>query len=235
MKLNTLQNPVIPETVDSSNQPLTTGEEMRLSHLEKLITDSMQNVGRSLFDMGKALAEIRDDRLYRATGDSFEVYVFRRFEMSRSRAYQLISANDIRTSLAGVLDVKTETVAREIARVPKGERKSVAKALAKLEKEKPITQTVAKEIVDEIKQPPEGGLVNKALAKKAEEKANVHARGHVGPAKTKDILKPNADVLTRPEVQKMITDWWEANRAGLVIYANTPAEKIVQQIIALFA
>ncbi len=47
---------------------------------------------RAFFEMGKALAELRDRRLYRSTHSTFEEYCKDRFGYNRPRSYQLIDA-----------------------------------------------------------------------------------------------------------------------------------------------
>ncbi len=54
-------------------------------HLER-------KVERAFFEAGKALAELRDRRLYRSTHGTFEEYCKDRFGYNRSRFYQLIDA-----------------------------------------------------------------------------------------------------------------------------------------------
>ena len=62
---------------------LTENEAKRLAELESQIE-------RSNADRGRALREIRDGYLYRATHPNFEMYLKERWGMSRARAYQLI-------------------------------------------------------------------------------------------------------------------------------------------------
>lgn len=47
---------------------------------------------KSFADVGQALAEIRDSRLYMLSHTTFEDYCAQRWDMSRSRAYQLVEA-----------------------------------------------------------------------------------------------------------------------------------------------
>jgi hypothetical protein len=66
---------------------LTDAEAKRLDELEVQIS-------RSRLNQGRALREIRDSRLYRAKYPTFEAYLKEVWEMSRSRAYQLIDFAD---------------------------------------------------------------------------------------------------------------------------------------------
>jgi hypothetical protein len=70
----------------------------------------------SYAEVGTALTEIRDRRLYRATHETFEAYLHERWSMSRPRAYQLIEA----AATVGVLSTnvdtpRSEAVVRELA------------------------------------------------------------------------------------------------------------------------
>ncbi|RCJ38650.1 hypothetical protein A6770_39695 [Nostoc minutum NIES-26] len=64
---------------------LTEDEQRDRLHLER-------KVERAFFEAGKALAELRDRRLYRSTHSTFEEYCKDRFGYNRSRSYQLIDA-----------------------------------------------------------------------------------------------------------------------------------------------
>ncbi|MBD2168867.1 hypothetical protein H6G04_31305 [Calothrix membranacea FACHB-236] len=64
---------------------LTPEEQSDRLHLER-------KVERAFFEAGKALAELRDRRLYRSTHRTFEEYCKDRFGYNRSRSYQLIDA-----------------------------------------------------------------------------------------------------------------------------------------------
>ena len=63
-------------------------EAHRLAACEATITQGLQ----TFYDVGTALLEIRDSRLYRAEHPTFEAYCRERWGMERRRAYQLIEA-----------------------------------------------------------------------------------------------------------------------------------------------
>lgn len=98
----------------------------RLAVLEETVAAGMQ----TFVEVGTALAEIRDSRLYRAEHATFEDYCERRWSLRRSRAYQLIDA------AAVVVSTMVDTVpelpapanerqARELARVEPERRAEV--------------------------------------------------------------------------------------------------------------
>jgi hypothetical protein len=64
---------------------LTEAEERDRLHLER-------RVERAFFEAGKALAELRDRRLYRSTHKTFEEYCRDRFGHSRRQSYLLMDA-----------------------------------------------------------------------------------------------------------------------------------------------
>jgi hypothetical protein len=78
-------------------------------------------------DVGTALAEIRDDRLYRAEHGTFEDYCRERWGFSDSRARQMIAAAQTVTNVtvAGLPAPANEGQARELARVPADRRAEV--------------------------------------------------------------------------------------------------------------
>src|ERR1051325_548653 len=68
--------------------PLSEGEVVQLQECEKVIEKGYQSV----FQMGMALVEIRDSRLYRETHRTFDDYCRTRWEMSRIHAYRMLAA-----------------------------------------------------------------------------------------------------------------------------------------------
>ena len=67
--------------------------------------------------MGTAIAEIRDNKLYRATHNTLEAYLLDRWEISRSRGYQLIDAARVSTIVdtVGLPAPTNEAQARELS------------------------------------------------------------------------------------------------------------------------
>jgi len=81
----------------------------RLTTLEMLI----ESERRCFYKVGKALREIRDERLYRELlFDSFEQYVKKRWEMGRSQAYRLIEAARVIDNLSPLGEVLPENEAQ---------------------------------------------------------------------------------------------------------------------------
>jgi N6-adenosine-specific RNA methylase IME4 len=83
--------------------------------------------GRQAFvDVGNALAEIRDRLLYRETHATFEAYCKERWGLGKSYVYYQIAAAEVATELSTIVDVPTESVARELVALSHDERLGVA-------------------------------------------------------------------------------------------------------------
>ncbi len=67
----------------------------RLHSLEAIIQVNL----RGFLEVGKALLEVRDDKLYRESHATFEAWCGERFRIGRRRAYELIAAVQVQDSL----------------------------------------------------------------------------------------------------------------------------------------
>lgn len=94
---------------------------LRLSKLEDVIERHL--IG--FIEVGKALTEIRDDKLYRLTHPTFEEWAKGRFNISRRRAYELMTATAVQDQLvrhgAQILPAN-ERQSRALSSVPEGRR-----------------------------------------------------------------------------------------------------------------
>jgi len=102
---------------------LTTQETVRLAELESIIENNFAL-------MGKALFEIRESRLYKATHGTFEGYCQERFDMSRKYINKQIQAAVVIENLTpmGVIPIN-ERQARPLAKLP-AEQQPVAWGMA---------------------------------------------------------------------------------------------------------
>jgi hypothetical protein len=74
----------------------------RLTHLENIIAGNQYR----FYEIGKALKEIRDSRLYKLTlFETFEAYARARWDIGRSQAYRLISACSVISNLSPIGDI----------------------------------------------------------------------------------------------------------------------------------
>lgn len=94
---------------------LTASERRRLAELEAVVKDGLPVFLR----VGAALAEIHGRKLYRASHRSFEAYLAERFQMSRPRAHELITASKVAEAIAGAGEAPraSERALREVAPV----------------------------------------------------------------------------------------------------------------------
>jgi hypothetical protein len=106
---------------------LTQADTERLKELESVIAR-----GRKTFiEVGYALAEIRDRRLYRQTHPTFEAYCAEQWGWTRQRSYQLMNAATVVKLLPAGMStrVDNEATARELAKLEPKEREKVLQAI----------------------------------------------------------------------------------------------------------
>jgi hypothetical protein len=82
----------------------------RLHELETIIERGLQTFA----EVGAALLEIRDERLYRTTHRTFEAYLRERWDISRSYAHRTIQAAEVVRMLPVGNVPSSEAVAREL-------------------------------------------------------------------------------------------------------------------------
>jgi len=89
-------------------------DQARLAELEAVVDRGLQ----TFYEVGSALLEIREQRLYRQSHKTFEWYCRERFGFSDSRGRQLIAAARTVTAVTeqGLPAPRTEREARELAR-----------------------------------------------------------------------------------------------------------------------
>lgn len=140
---------------------LSTREEQRLAELEQIIKDNF----RGFVAVGQALAEIREQRLYRQTHSLFEDYCRDLWEMSHQRAFQLEASAKVIDNLATIVATSdgteieilpaNEAQARELARLQPDEQVMVWSDLLMVAREQsaergkqiPITAKAVKKAV----------------------------------------------------------------------------------------
>jgi hypothetical protein len=92
--------------------PLTTDETRRFKCCERTIERGLE----AFYEVGNALAEIRELRLYRIAYPSFEIYCRERWKMSRFYAHRLIDAAQVVENLLPIGNIpSSESQARELA------------------------------------------------------------------------------------------------------------------------
>jgi len=108
---------------------LSVNARQRLEACEAVIDQGL----RTFFEVGKALTEIRDDRLYQENYQSFEGYCLERWNISRPHAYRLIDAAEVVQNLSPIGDIPLhESQLRPLKGLsPEQQRDIWAKATAK--------------------------------------------------------------------------------------------------------
>jgi len=131
-----------------SEQQLTAVEQSALRDLEATIQRGLD----TFVEVGNALMEIRDKRLYRAEFSSFETYCNTRWEFSKRRANQLIGAAQVIHALGTIVPTfpQNESQARPLTKLPP-ERRAEAwqKAVATAQGE--VTAEHVQKVVDEMR------------------------------------------------------------------------------------
>jgi hypothetical protein len=140
---------------------LIPAERRRLADLEQAVERGLQ----TFHEVGSALLEIRDERLYRETHKTFEDYCRERFGFSGSRGRQLIAATRTVTAVTerGLPAPKSEREARELARQLRAEADRLdggrkAESLATLERASALIRQGDEQLrlaIAELDDPPE--------------------------------------------------------------------------------
>jgi hypothetical protein len=105
---------------ESVLSPIALDESKRLIALEKIIAAGQQ----TFIEVGIALAEIRDSRLYRCDFKTFEEYCIHKWGWTKQHCYRLIECAPIAKSNPQVTSINQ---ARELAKIPKEKRETVIK------------------------------------------------------------------------------------------------------------
>ncbi len=81
--------------------PMSTHEQRRFEECEQIITEGLH----TFMEVGQALAEIRNRRLYREDFKTFEAYAQQRWGIKRQRAYELMGASEVARNLSEFSDI----------------------------------------------------------------------------------------------------------------------------------
>lgn len=104
--------------MEENGTALTVTETAKLENLEMVISNGLQ----SFVDVGRALMEIRDSRLYRNGFETFEDYCQSRWSIERRRAYQFIDAAAVVKNFTHSEPPAIESHARALAALPDDEQ-----------------------------------------------------------------------------------------------------------------
>jgi hypothetical protein len=131
---------------------LTAKEKRELASLERVIERGVATFRQ----VGGALAEIRDQALYRETHGTFQAYCTERWGFERNRGYQLITGAQVVDRVMSTIGDKlpppaNEAQARELAKVEEDQQGAVWKEIIKKagKEGKPVTASMVAEFVHE--------------------------------------------------------------------------------------
>ncbi len=142
------ENPDVTAIVvhDEPNAALSVDERTDLQQLETVIQTGLQ----SFFEVGNALMEIRDKRLYRETHKTFEDYCNTRWQFSRTQAYRLIGAAQVVETLSPIGDIpENEAQARPLAQIAPERRAEVWQRAVATAPDGQVTAKHVQQVVDE--------------------------------------------------------------------------------------
>lgn len=150
--------------------PAVSGE---LAKLENVIASGLA----TFVDVGRALGDVRDLGLYREAGfDTFEAYARGRWELTRSRAYQMMDGARVAEAVSTNVDTArpaTEAVARELVPLLSEGDETVAEAWGRVlaQDERPTAKAARSILVAE------GYLPNtRANVTRATNRVELHGR-----------------------------------------------------------
>ncbi len=121
---------------------LTASESATLQDCEQRIERGL----KTFIEVGQALAEIRDSRLYKGTHDTFEAYCQERWQIDRTRAQNFITAArtvlEISNTHPDLPAPVKESQARALAAVPEPDRAEVWRETVERTEGKPTAAAV---------------------------------------------------------------------------------------------
>lgn len=139
-------------TVHTSTE-LAPGDAERLAELESTIDRGLT----TFVEVGAALAEIRERRLYRETHGTFEDYCRERWQMSRSYAHRIIESAqvvaNVQTLPIGNTAPATESQARPLAKLEPEQQREVWREAVETAPEGKVTAKHVSATVERITKP----------------------------------------------------------------------------------
>lgn len=123
------------------------------------LTEAETTIERGLntfVEVGNALAEIRDGKLYRQTYNTFEDYCQQRWNIERRRAYQLMEAASVVVNVQNFSQVvpSNDAQARPLARLQPTEQIAAWREAVETAPNGKVTAAHVERVVQEFRQPP---------------------------------------------------------------------------------
>jgi len=184
---------------------------------------------KTFIDVGQALAEIRDSRLYKGTHDTFEAYCRDRWKMTDGRARQLMIAAATATNVAvtGLPTPVNEGQARALAAVPEPERAEVWREATERTGGKPTAKVVT-EIARERTETP-GPVEPLSTASTGPGPSPAPAAAAPGPSQ-EPAGDPERHLHVVPTPEQVEAARMEEQRVQLVDRARRKAPRLVHEV-----
>lgn len=189
---------------------LSVPEHQRLDALEDVIEQ-----GRKAFiEVGNALTEIRDSRLYRQDYETFEDYCRDRWQMERAHAYRLIEASEVVQVLSPTGDMSLSLLG-PVTDIPAPKTERVARELAPLRQEPEVMREVWRESVEVSGGQPTATVVRDVREQVVAARAAV--REHIrNEAKEAVAAMEEATSHISPETRRLLTPEMMRQRGELM-------------------
>jgi len=138
-------------TAEGGEPPATRSAE-RLPYLESILEKGFVAV----FEVGAALEEIRDHKLFRTQFKTFGEYFENKWGWTRTRCYQLIAASQVRRNLSTRVDIThlSEPHCRVLSKLPAGDQIAAWTDAAKGASDGKVTPVQLKKAVATLRPPP---------------------------------------------------------------------------------
>ena len=229
-------------------QPISLAESGRLVELEKMIERGLQ----TFLEVGAALAEIRDAKLYRIEYSTFEAYCRDKWKISDRRARQLIDSVAIVESIgkSGTQVPVSEAQARPLAKLEPEQRSTAFARARELAKGKEPTRDQVIQAVSEALEKPETQFVQVYVSEPEPETPKVfqvHVSQsepqtpqvfHVSPKSCEEYVSEELDrvysravtmarhqQLDEKEVLSFVDNWLFAKRFAASLENSTDSQK----------
>jgi hypothetical protein len=129
------------------SEELTVIERNNLVELEQTIQKNLT----AFYEVGFALMQIRDNRLYREIYGTFEEYCKSKWDISRPRAYELMKAAEVKDNLSATADIP-ERHLRPLTRIKDpAEQREVYQRAVETAPDGKVTAKHVEETIKEVK------------------------------------------------------------------------------------
>ncbi len=157
---------------------LTATEVDRLAACEEVINQNL----KAFYNVGAALLEIRNSKLYRQEFKTFEDYCDSKWSMSKPQAYRLLDASEVRDNLSPIGDVlpEKESHIREL------------KKLKQPELQREVWAEVLSAVGNDVRQV-KAEVVEQAVSKRIKPKPSPTTKSNPGPTSINSVERDNCE------------------------------------------